>query len=566
VTIDADGAIVVTGCSYQVATGWDFALARYSAADGSLDTGFGDVGKVTTDFGSYEDVAQGVAIDANGRIVLAGYSHQGVASYDFALARYLVGLDVGQITAPVDPVEAGTFITASATFTDVYEHETHTAVWDWGDGTTSAGTVAETVGMGTVTGGHAYDAAGVYTVMLTVTVNATGDSDQSLFQYVVVFDPGAGFVTGSGWIDSPTGAYVPDETLTGRAKFGFVSKYEEGANVPTGQTQFHFRLADLNFRSTNYQWLVVAGAKAQFKGTGTINREGNYGFMITATDGQIDGGGGEDKFRIKIWDKDTDAMVYDNQLGADQDSDPTTLLERGSIVIHDGGDALHAAEAASVNMVGAMLSKSALTPAVEQAISYWSGQGVGADSQAGLSGIEVRMADLPGSVLGIASSSNLIWIDRDAAGYGWRVDSIDMAGSTAGGMDLLSVLTHEMGHKFGLEHSGDHGVMAATLAPGVRTMTEWPSSVDCLFALESVYLHNYDSGPSIQTWLPSLPRDTLSFGHMRGQRVSLERSWAVGPDGLSESQRTEGNNGNSEDEAEEYSEALDLLQILALAR
>ena len=57
---------------------------------------------------------------------------------------------------------------------------------------------------------------------------------------------------------------------------------------------------------------------------------------ITAFDGQINGGGGVDKFRIKIWDKDNnDAVVYDNQLGVNDNSDPTTVVnDGGSIVIH----------------------------------------------------------------------------------------------------------------------------------------------------------------------------------------------------------------------------------------
>ena len=61
----------------------DFALARYND-DGSLDTSFGDGGKVTTDFGSAVDQAFGMAIQRNGKIVLVGNS-----GGDFAVARYL---------------------------------------------------------------------------------------------------------------------------------------------------------------------------------------------------------------------------------------------------------------------------------------------------------------------------------------------------------------------------------------------------------------------------------------------------------------------------------------------
>jgi hypothetical protein len=153
------------------------------------------------------------------------------------------------------------------------------------------------------------------------------------YSFVVVYDPAAGFVTGGGWINSPVGAYAPDASLAGKASFGFVSKYQQGASAPSGQTQFQFRVANFNFHSQVYQWLVVAGPKAQFKGTGTINGVGAYNFLLTATDGQSAGGGGADGFRIKIWD---DAgVVYDNVGGADDISDSgTQQLGGGSIVIH----------------------------------------------------------------------------------------------------------------------------------------------------------------------------------------------------------------------------------------
>ena len=231
----------------------------------------------------------------------------------------------------------GTAINASADFTDPGILDTHTAEFDWGDGTTSAGTVTESDGSGSVTGVHTYVTPGVYTITLTVTDN-DGDSGQAVFQFVVVYDPEGGFVTGGGRIDSPAGSYIADTTLAGRASFGFVAKYKKGATIPTGQTQFQYKIGDLNFHSANYQWLVIAGARAQYKGTGTINGQGNYGFMLTAIDGDINGGGGTDKFRIKIWDKDDgDTIVYDNLMDAPDDADPETLLLRGgSIVIHSG--------------------------------------------------------------------------------------------------------------------------------------------------------------------------------------------------------------------------------------
>ena len=56
--------------------------------------------------------------------------------------------------------------------------------------------------------------------------------------------------------------------------------------------------------------------------------------MLTAIDGQRSGGGGADKFRIKIWRQSDDLLIYDNQMGALDDANPTTALGGGSIVIH----------------------------------------------------------------------------------------------------------------------------------------------------------------------------------------------------------------------------------------
>jgi hypothetical protein len=248
-----------------------------------------------------------------------------------------VSPEVGDITAPLDPQPVGTAITAGATFTDGGAPDTFTATWDWGDGTTSTGSITPSAGGGAVEDQHIYVQPGTYTIELTV-ADDDGGSGISLFQFVVIYDPDGGFVTGGGWIDSPAGAYTADPTLFGSAHFGFVAKYKKGAMTPTGSTEFQFQAGDLNFHSNSYQWLVVAGARAMFKGEGTINGGAGYGFILTAIDGALPGGNGADKFRIKIWEISTGALVYDNQMGAGDNEEPDTVLTGGSIVIHDKGD------------------------------------------------------------------------------------------------------------------------------------------------------------------------------------------------------------------------------------
>ena len=86
VAIQADGKIVVVG-----GASWEgnpkFVILRYNA-DGTLDTTFGGDGRVTTDFTGAEDAAWGVAIQADGKIVAAGDAGLRTGNSRFAVARY----------------------------------------------------------------------------------------------------------------------------------------------------------------------------------------------------------------------------------------------------------------------------------------------------------------------------------------------------------------------------------------------------------------------------------------------------------------------------------------------
>ncbi len=85
VAVQPDGRIVVAGSSFSMATVNDFAVARYNT-DGSLDTGFSGDGKQTVSFGA-TDIATGLVIQADGNIVLAGYTESSALNGDFAVAR-----------------------------------------------------------------------------------------------------------------------------------------------------------------------------------------------------------------------------------------------------------------------------------------------------------------------------------------------------------------------------------------------------------------------------------------------------------------------------------------------
>ena len=244
----------------------------------------------------------------------------------------------GPITTTNAPAPApiNTAIAVSATISDLTTGNAPLRSWEWsrdGVSQSSANFVTSAV---------------TQSVSFSVPADLSSDVDEICVRGTDVFgnvgawscvlavwyDPSAGFVTGGGWINSPAGAYTVDPLLAGRASFGFVSKYQKGKSTPSGSTQFQFQAGNLSFTSTSYQWLVVSGARAQFKGSGTINGTGSYDFLLTAIDGSVAGGGGADKFRIKITSS-SGGLVYDNMLNAPDTSDPTTLLGGGNIQIHN---------------------------------------------------------------------------------------------------------------------------------------------------------------------------------------------------------------------------------------
>ncbi len=133
---------------------------------------------------------------------------------------------------------------------------------------------------------------------------------------------------------------------------------------------------------------------------------------------------------------------------------------------------------------------------VRAAVARWTDSGLNSELASRLSQVTFQVADLPGSLLGLATSDS-VWLDADAAGQGWFLDSSpaddlefmqSLAGlrtsteASRGGVDLLTVAAHELGHVLGLPDldSGD-SLMSDSLEVGLRRL---PSAalVDALFA------------------------------------------------------------------------------------
>ena len=138
------------------------------------------------------------------------------------------------------------------------------------------------------------------------------------------------------------------------------------------------------------------------------------------------------------------------------------------------------------------LTAVALTPTVQEAIQHWiDALGANDPRLAKLKDVTLVVADLPDGELG-RSMGNEIVIDVNAAGYGWYVDvtpadnaefSIRVKGGALTAtpnnaayahMDLVTVVTHELGHILGFDHAdaGRYAVMHEDLDPGVRVLID----------------------------------------------------------------------------------------------
>src|SRR5262249_46225054 len=131
-----------------------------------------------------------------------------------------------------------------------------------------------------------------------------------------------------------------------------------------------------------------------------------------------------------------------------------------------------------------MLRADMTRPLLAEAVHRW--QAAGVDTSI-LGSIDIRIADLGGATLGLANETqHTIWLDDNAAGWGWFVDKTPRNDSefTKPGnqgeqhrMDLLTVLEHELGHLLGFDHD-DSGVMLDTLPEGIRRSPAAGSGID----------------------------------------------------------------------------------------
>jgi uncharacterized repeat protein (TIGR01451 family) len=130
--------------------------------------------------------------------------------------------------------------------------------------------------------------------------------------------------------------------------------------------------------------------------------------------------------------------------------------------------------AASVNSAGTVnsLSTAQLQPVLGQAVAAWRAAGADSSALSNVANYAIHIAKLPDGELGWEVPGQ-IWIDPTAQGWGWSTGSIPAAGQ----MDLLTVLSHEVGHVLGYSsHTSGNDIMTTALEAGVRRLPEATTS------------------------------------------------------------------------------------------
>jgi hypothetical protein len=181
--------------------------------------------------------------------------------------------------------------------------------------------------------------------------------------------------------------------------------------------------------------------------------------------------------------------------------------------------ALHAASVGAFGLADATgLTEADVAHVRTAAAGYWSATELTAAAR--LSDTQVVIADLPATLLGVASAwTQTVWLDADAAGYGWpveaesrerRAESWDQPPEprtlNPEAYDLLTVLTHELGHVLGYDDldplSGPPSIMTGVLTSGTRRVP----AVGELGPASLVSAPDGSLSGSVDAWLGDLGR------------------------------------------------------------
>ena len=175
----------------------------------------------------------------------------------------------------------------------------------------------------------------------------------------------------------------------------------------------------------------------------------------------------------------------------------TTKNETESSTVPVNGDQLLIVEAPAIStqVKTRTVTQNAAETVLESVVEQISPP-LTSDQRETLEAVNIEVVDLAAGTLGRAVPGT-IYIDVNAAGFGWFVDATPTDNSefsssselslialpdseAAGHVDLWTVILHELGHLLGYEHA-EEDVMQESLLPGERHLADWNDNTDQFF-------------------------------------------------------------------------------------
>ena len=177
--------------------------------------------------------------------------------------------------------------------------------------------------------------------------------------------------------------------------------------------------------------------------------------------GFVEGGAGLDDDAVATWNANGNTPTTTAATVVVSLTTGATAPSAGVVQVPDNAEPMMAHGLADGLANGYQLSQDDLDAMVDFAIQQWAASGADSGQVAAMLGADFGVANLAGLDLGLTVGNHVL-IDLDGAGYGWSL------GGAPGGMDLLSVVMHELGHVagFGDHYSGSNHVMNGFLDAG----------------------------------------------------------------------------------------------------
>ena len=332
------------------------------------------------------------------------------------------------------------------------------------DDFTDQGAAWETLGTFTITGDtllvELSDAANGLLIADAVRVERVGDVPP------IIDNGDTGFTTSGNWYPYASLGFEGD------LHYSFVGTGSDVAawsfTVTPGQYNVAATWSEYPNRATNAPYEVYNGTTSL--GTVPVNQQ-------AAPDDFTDQGAAWETLGTFTITGDTLLVELSDSANGLLIADAVRIEQVGSPLLAAGGEVSPAGELAA-------LTRADLQPIVTAAIGNWTGAGIATKQLEALLAVDFIVTDLPGTLLGLAAL-DAIYLDIDAAGRGWFIDptpgvdeEFQLTGSelravdpqAVDRMDLLTVVSHELGHELGLEDlsSSSGSLMSGTLETGLR--------------------------------------------------------------------------------------------------